>query len=569
MSQRRIWKKLLLFIAAPFLLCFGLLLFSILRSIYTDKVDEVQTALSYHAQFNQSHLLGKVDGVYMSIMTAANFLRTLDARHPDARKSGESALLVMLDNPDIDNAWLVYEPNAFDGRDAMDKQGYPGAPSGRFMRSFNRGARGPAVQSDMNESTVDDLLLSPRYAIVKQTGRPYISVNDDAGYDYRSSGGRRLSVSIATPIFRDGVFVGCVGGEILFDKMISRGEESLPIVSVLFSPDHQVRFAPDARDVGKSLDELGFSNVQIVKEAFRKAEPLFLSGESFHFTGVKSFVYFAPLRFKDFGVTSYLALGIPERVIDRALLPLEIGVVVALMVLLLVFLALLFYVGRLISRPIQALAQVAENASLDGSSPFRLETAEQTGEIGQITTAFLKMAASLQERIKDEHWSQEMLELHLMLEDGLYRGESFERLFHHAASRFAACFGAKRIALEQLVGSGVRVDGGGSALIVASYTPEGGLSRERAPALWVSLWANAADVVDMADAAAAEKPLVWRENTGEEREIVCALPIRTGGSLWGGLTLVFSKPLSETRLRHLDFIAAGMTYLLMAKKGAA
>ena len=563
MSQRRIWEKLLLFIAAPFLLCFGLLLFSILNSIYTDKVSEVQTALSYHAQFNQSHLLGKVDSVYMSIMTAANFLRTLDPRHPDVRKSGESALFVMLDNPDIYIAWLVYEPNAFDGRDAADKEGYPGAPSGRFMRSFNRGARGPVVLSNMNESVVDDLLLSPWYAIARQTGRPYISVNDDTTYDYLSNGGRLVSVSIAVPIFREGVFVGCVGGSILIDRMISRGEESLPIVSVLFSPDYQVRFAPDARDVGKFLDDMGFSSVQVVKQAFRDARPLFLSGEQFYFTGVKSFVYFAPLHFKDFGVTSYLALGVPESVIDRSLLPLEIGVAVALIVLLLVFLALLFYVGRLISRPIQALAQVAENASLDGCSQFKLEASEQTGEIGQITTAFLKMATSLQARIKDEHWPQDMLELHLMLEDGVYRGESFDSLFQHTASRFATCFGAKRVVLEQIVGNGVSVDGGSNALNVASYTPDGGLSQERQPALWASLWANATNE------AAAEKPLVWRENTDEARDAVCALPIWTGDSLWGGLALVFSNPLSETRLRHLEFIAAGIAYLLMAKKGAA
>jgi methyl-accepting chemotaxis protein len=551
MSQSVIWKKLLLFIAIPFLLCFGLLLFSILHSLYVDKVGQVQTALSYHAQFNQSHLLGKVDSVSMSIMTAANFLRTLDPAHPDARKSGESALFVMLDNPDIYNAWLVYEPNAFDGRDAADKNSYPGAPSGRFMRSYNRGERGPVVVSDMNESIVDDLLLSPWYATAKKTGKPYISINNDTSYDYQRSGGGRLaSISIALPIFRNGVFVGCVGGDILIDQIISQGEEILPIVSVLFSPeDYLVRFAPDVRDVGRSLDEMGFSSVQEIKQAFQKSEPLFIDGERFYFTDAKSFIYFVPIHFKDFQTTSYLALGVPVSVIDRALLPLIITVALALGVLLLVFLVLLFYVGRLISRPIQALARVAENASLDDACRFQLEPSGQASEIGQITTAFQNMAAALQTRIKDEHWSQEMLELHLMLEDGIYRGEAFESLFRHAASHFATCFGAKRVALEQAMTND-------SAEEVTSYTPDNGLAYEKHPAHWMPLWSS------------MDKPLVWHEPDAEQ-DAVCALPLRTGDTLWGGLVLTFFAPLSELQTQHLNFIAAGMAYLFMAKKEAA
>jgi HAMP domain-containing protein len=565
-----IWKKLLLFIAAPFLLCFGLLLFSILHSIYVDMVAQVQVALSYQAQFNQSRLLGKVDSASMSIMTAVNFLRALDPRHPDARKSGESALLVMLENPDIHNAWLVYEPNAFDGRDAADKEGYPGAPSGRFMRSFGRGKNGPVVVGDMHEDVVDDLLRSPWYATAKQTGQPYISVNEDTDNDFRRNGGDKSDViSIAVPIFQNGVFVGCVGGDIPTEQMISRGEERLPIVSVLFSPDYQVRFAPNKNDIGKSLDEMGIANVQAVKQAFREAKPLFLSGEQFYFTGEKSFLYFVPIYFKDFNTTSYLALGVPISVIDHALLSLVMTVALALIVLLLVFLGLLFYVGRLISRPIQALARVAGNASLDDARQFKLETSKQASEIGQITTAFLNMAASLQARIQDEHWPQEMLELHLMLEEGVYRGESFERLFRHTASRFASCFGARRIALERVVGSG------GDALEIASYSPTNGLAQEKQPALWAPLWKNAAG-----------KPLVWhdehegheratehaneRANTEQDaREAVCALPIRVDGALWGALVLILSGPLPETRTQHLEFIAAGINYLLAAKKEAA
>ena len=576
MNQSVIWKKLLLFIAAPFLFCFGLLLFSILHSIYVDKVEQVQTALSYHAQFNQSHLLGKIDSVSMSIMTAANFLGTLDPHRPDARKSGESALFVMLDNPDIYNAWLVYEPNAFDGHDAMDREGYPGAPSGRFMRSFNRGEKGPVAIGDMNENIVDDPLIAPWYATTKKTRRPYISVNEDTAYDYQHHGGGNLaSISIAMPIFRDGVFVGCVGGDILIDRLISRGEESLSIVSALFSPDYQVRFAPDLKDVGKSLEEMGISSMQAVKQAFRDSQPLFLKGEQFYFTDAKSFIYFVPIHFKSFETTSYLALGVPMSVIDRALLPLVITIALALIVLLLVFLALLFYVGRLISRPIQALARVAENASLDDACQFKLEQSAQTSEIGRITRAFLNMAASLQARIQDEHWPQEMLDLHLMLEDSVYRDEAFDSLFRHAAARFASCFGAKRVSLEQIVGSasgGSNID----ALEVASYTPDKGIAQGRQTnAPWASLWSTSATntaTTDEPNATVEDKALVWHENTGHEQnpqDVVCALPIRKDGSLWGGLVLVFSAPLSKMEAKHLEFIAKGMSYLLMTKKEAA
>jgi methyl-accepting chemotaxis protein len=552
MNRNVIWEKRLLFVAAPFLLCFGLLLFSILRSLYADKVEQAHMALSYQAQFNQSRLLGKVDSVYMSVMTAVNFLRALDASRPDARRSGEDALFVMLDNPDIHNAWLVYEPDAFDGRDRADKEGYPGAPSGRYMRSFVRGDNGPVAMGDMNESIVDDPLLAPWYATTKRTGRPYIAINDEAARDYRRNTGKVHAVSIVLPIFRGNVFVGCVGGDLPIDQIIDRGEERLPIVSILFSPDYRVRFAPDVRDVGKSLDETGLANVDAVKRVFQASESLFLDNEPFYFTGEKSFVYFSPLRFEEFKTTAYLALGMPTSVIDRSLYPIVMSVALALIVLLLLFLGLLFYVGRLISRPIQALAQVAGNASLDDACQFSLEQSE--GEVGRITRAFLNMATALQARVKDERWPQEMLELHLTLEEGMYRGESLESLFRHTASRFSACFGALRVTLEQ-AGAG----GAEDACEVASYTPSDGLSPERKPARWAPLWMRATG-----------GRVIWREKTDapNAKAHVCVLPIRVGGALWGGLTLVLAGPLAKTRAQHLECIAAGMEYLLARREAA-
>jgi methyl-accepting chemotaxis protein len=550
MSQRVIWKKLLLFVAAPFLLCFGLLLFSILHSIYVDKIEQVRAALSYQAQFNQSRLLGKVDSVYMSAMTAANFLGALDASRPDARRRGERALFVMLDNPDIHSAWLVYEPDAFDGRDVADKEGYPGASSGRYMRSFIRGENGPMAMGNMNESLVEDPLLAPWYATVKQTGRPHIVMNDGGARDYRRNSGKTRAMSVVLPIFRGNVFVGCVGGEILIDPMMDQGEENLPIVSILFSPDHRVRFAPDARDVGKSLNEIGLANAEAVKQAFLASESLFLDNEPFYFTGEKSFVYFSPVRFETFKTTSYLALGVPVSVIDRSLYPIVITVALALVVLLLLFLALLFYIGQLVSRPIQALAQVAGGASLDDASQFRVEPS-RAGEVGRITRAFLNMATALRARIRDERWPQEMLELHLLLEEGIHRGESLESLFRHTASRFSACFGALRVTLEQ--------SGANGACEVASYTPSDGLSLEQKPARWVSLWANAVD-----------GRVVWQEETGASNVDgpVCVLPIRIGGASWGGLVLRLSGTLAEARARHLEFIATGMDYLLARREAA-
>ena len=107
--------------------------------------------------------------------------------------------------PDYIGVWTIWEPNAFDGRDA-EFAGKPGHDvTGRYLPYWNRGNGDINVEPLRGYSTDGD---GDYYLLAKRSNRETVL----EPYSYKVGGNDVLMTSLVVPVHRaDGTFVGVVG----------------------------------------------------------------------------------------------------------------------------------------------------------------------------------------------------------------------------------------------------------------------------------------------------------------------------------------------------------------------
>ncbi|MDR0854391.1 MAG: methyl-accepting chemotaxis protein [Clostridiales Family XIII bacterium] len=112
--------------------------------------------------------------------------------------------------------WCVYEPDAFDGKDAQFANTLYHDSSGRFVPYVVNTPDGIDVEALVG---YDDPIAGDYYQGAKKTGKPYMS----DPYYYKVGTEEKLVSSIAIPIVQNGKVIGAVGLDIdmtgLVDKM--------------------------------------------------------------------------------------------------------------------------------------------------------------------------------------------------------------------------------------------------------------------------------------------------------------------------------------------------------------
>jgi HAMP domain-containing protein/HPt (histidine-containing phosphotransfer) domain-containing protein len=388
--RNAIWKKILFFVVLPFLVIFLILSFVIIQSAVSEKRGQIERDLRNLARFNETNFLGLVNSVRISITTAAAALEKIDRNAADARKRGEDILLSMFENRYVYNVWFAFDPMAFDGRDALHTGEYPGAPSGRYMRSFLREGNGYMVAPDMDESTIDDPERSEWYTRPKALGKPCIDLGDNVMYDYGTGEGARNVAALSVPIYRDGEIIGCVGADVLFNQMIL-GQEIYPeATSALFSSNFGIIHAGNPAYVGEKIDGLGFHAPGVIKMAFGDARDIFLPSEHSFILGDEAFTYFKPMLLEGFGELVYVYVALPRSAVVKSMYTVLVPIVTSLIVAFFAFFALLYYLWRAISKPINALTLAADTISR-GDLNMEITVSSSNDEIGVMSRSLRRM----------------------------------------------------------------------------------------------------------------------------------------------------------------------------------
>ena len=294
---------------------------------------------------------------------------------------------IHMGNPDIFGCGIMWEPNAFDGKDAEYK-GVPGSNAeGRFLSYSSTGAE----VTDLNNQ-----LAQSYYTVPKKTLAPYLSNPYPFPVD-----GKEVDMSTAAyPVIVDNVFRGVALVDMSLeklDKLITSIEVYQSGYAGLLNDQGLVVAHKDKTLEKKNLFEINrFNNPEGIRKAFSAGKPFV---EEVDTKEGRVFRYYQPIPIRGSSQHWYLAVIAPmDEVLAQAnsISRMTIALCVATLVVLLVVIFLLI---RSSVKPINYLARTAEIIA-DGNLEQPIEDERFGGEVKMLSTSLKKMIASLVEGIK-------------------------------------------------------------------------------------------------------------------------------------------------------------------------
>jgi hypothetical protein len=557
-----IWSKILLFAVVPFLVVYTLLAVFILRVIYSDKLKDVEKDVRNLARFNGENFQGFIDNSRLSVMIAAAELGLIDPSDPDARSRGERIIISSFNNRAVYNSWLIFEPNAFDGKDDEHRGEYPGERSGRYMRSYVRRDSGYIEAPDMDETLLDDMDESYWYLMPKLTGEPFIDINTvyKIYWDYAIGEDLVHSIGLAAPVMRNGEVIGCVGQDIILTGVIL-GPELIPgAIAALVSPNGILRYCDDQEKLGKTLEELGFSSVEKFNEASAQEKELFLSGEYNPLIQAPVISFFAPVSLEEFGEILYIYAAIPESTIRETLNPFLMSIVYSLIFVLAIFTMSMLYLVMGISKPIHNLILACEAIS-QGNFDTVIVQSRSRGEIGIMTQSLYRMVEQFKIYIAMQERAQVLLDIYTRLHNSLYQHDRVEDVFDEIIPLISDYFKMYKASLVLVSGE--------EAQVLASY--ERGLGLRKAVVenfafhRQVTVLLAKRKYISLNFNAIREQKIGF---AGEDTRSLCILPFLVFGKLYAYVIMEGDSgtgPLVHND-RALLFISQTVSYVLAQRE---
>jgi HAMP domain-containing protein/HPt (histidine-containing phosphotransfer) domain-containing protein len=561
--------RILILGVLPFVIIYGIISVFIGQTVLRSKIEQTKIDVETLARFDEANLRSYIENVRLTVKIASVQLGNLDHSAPNARKLAERALLASFENWQIYNAWFVFEPNAFDGRDADHPFDYSGAPSGRFMRSYvrDRSIGRFHLAPNIDETNIDDPVKSSRYTTPRDTGEQYIAINSgDLFYDSGRGEGEAVPVSIVCPIFRGDNRIGCVGGDFFLDAVIMGPELISGARSVLFMDNGMVRYPNNAEFMMKTFEELGFPDPDAIRRAFARQETLFLDAEYSAFLDSKAYSCFMPVQLAEFGEIVYIYAAIPASTIMETVSAIFAPIGGVLIATFIIFTFLIFYLANSISGPIRELTAASEAIS-QGDFNRKFGVSHLWGEIGLMTRSLYRMIEQFRMYITLQERSKELLDIYTRLYGTLYQRDSIEDVFEATIFIIADYFKINSASLILLKNE--------TALYIAQYTVgktlrkmpnEGGAVtfdyHNQVAALLADrkyIFLNAAGMAEQGIAFAADGAAS-----------LCILPVRTGEILRGYFLMEGNEAASA--FVHYDdalvFISDTLSYILTQKERA-
>ncbi|MFM7042025.1 MAG: exo-alpha-sialidase [Planctomycetaceae bacterium] len=249
-SARSLTFRLLVPVLATTVLLYLLVFGWILVDARRRALVEAETRAHETAIRCATEVAAYIDRTFQIPRTLAAEFAGLRSQGVPSRASLTAALRqTLVAEPEVLALYTLWEPNAFDGRDAdfVDTPGHDG--SGRFIPYWNRGRGDPLLEPlvDYDKEGPGDYFLIPQ-----RTGRdawiePYL---------YPVAGREVLITSLVSPIRMDGSFVGIAGLDIDLATLTDRVGAIKPFgtgYGILVSGGDVIVAHPDRSQVGRRL----------------------------------------------------------------------------------------------------------------------------------------------------------------------------------------------------------------------------------------------------------------------------------------------------------------------------
>lgn len=295
---------------------------------------------------------------------------------------------VLSDQPDAVDVWMVWEPNAFDGKDSQYINRFDSDESGRFV---------PLVYRDGSDYAIDKCYaydVDPYYLEPKATLKPYIT--EPTVYDI---GGMPINmVTIAAPIVIEGKFYGAAGIDIEVNKLLEAINEVrlfetgyLKVIGtsgLLISHPNPERVSTVAEEFDENNEKDNFN--KILSGAVYEDEIYSTSLDA------KAYKLFVPFDVSRFGPTWILGSTIPlSEINSSANTQRNISIIASVLALLIISTFIFLYIGRII-KPITEMTMISNQISLGNLNvEINQHLMERSDEIGTLAISFDKMKKEL------------------------------------------------------------------------------------------------------------------------------------------------------------------------------
>jgi methyl-accepting chemotaxis protein len=308
-----------------------------------------------------------------------------------SRRQANSILQYYIErSPDLFGAYVAFEPDAYDGKDAnfVDEWGHDG--TGRFVPYWTRDDEGVGVVEalkDYDKSGAGDYYQVPRHSGMQAVIDPYV---------YNVQGRDVLMTSLVAPIFgKDRAFIGIAGVDLTLGAIGKLVTDTVLYQSgtlTLYSASGTVTGAKDLSLVGKSataaVADAGLRRRLLEGKAFT-VERTGASGQAMITIGL-------PITVGQTGTSWMVQADIPTAEVlgpARRLMVLIIGVGLAAVVLVI---GAVLLVARSISRPLAQGVGFAQRIAR-GDLTATVDVGAREDEIGRLAAALNEMTVSLRD----------------------------------------------------------------------------------------------------------------------------------------------------------------------------
>ncbi len=235
----------------------------------TDSGENLLQAKAAEQASNLQRVFGSSLQTISAFADQASHLRDMAAQRGLAattlREELNQALKTTFDhNPQVLGLWLVYEPNALDGRDAefANDAARASNENGRFASAWNRGAGQPMniliPEADLQktELSISGTPYNSWYTCPRDTGRTCLM----APYADTQAGQVQLMTTLSMPLIVDGKVVGTLGVDLALGALQAAASDAQRALfngsgRMLIVSDSGVlaAYSSDASQIGKPI----------------------------------------------------------------------------------------------------------------------------------------------------------------------------------------------------------------------------------------------------------------------------------------------------------------------------
>jgi methyl-accepting chemotaxis protein len=301
-------------------------------------------------------------------------------------------------NPTYQGVYVVFEPNAFDGKDAEFIGQSDHDNTGRFIPYWSLDEQGKGVLEpslDYNEEGKGNYYLIPKKTKKETITDPYL---------YAVRGKEVLVTSLTVPILDEKKnFLGIAGIDIELSKIQAlvrnlKLTEYTNAYAVFYAPDGSVVSNVDDSLTGKNVKDLYSSDPQFISVILNNESVAMDRYSVVLKEPVMSFV--ANLEVGNTGRSWAVVSNVPRKDIDAPIRRLILQIIGIGGIAILAIVVIVYWIVRQISKAFRNIVEVSQQISVGQLDNIITVTTQD--ETGQLLLAFQVMQTQLKERVEND-----------------------------------------------------------------------------------------------------------------------------------------------------------------------